>query len=275
MFCKDYTVSRETFSIVECCSCGFRFTNPRPEENKLGDYYKSEDYVSHSNTSKGLINNLYQRVRKHTIKGKLKLIGSYSKRGSVLDVGCGTGEFLHTCKVDGWEVMGIEPSEDAREMAIKNYALDVRKEESILSLEKESFDIITLWHVLEHVPHLQERVGELMRLLKSDGTIFIAVPNCASSDAKHYGEYWSAYDVPRHLYHFRPEDIKHLFQDRGMRVERVLPMKFDSFYVSMLSEKYMSGSTNPIKSFFNGLTSNLRAMSSGETYSSQIYVIRK
>lgn len=275
LFCKDYTVSRETFSIVECASCRFRFTNPRPEADILGNYYKSEDYVSHSNSSKGLINFLYQKVRRHTLKRKLKLVSRYSSPGSLLDIGCGTGEFLNTCKRGNWKTLGIEPGDEAREMGIKNYGLDVKKESGIKNLEDSSFDVITMWHVLEHVPLLQERVKELKRLLKAGGALFIAVPNCASKDALHYKEFWSAYDLPRHLYHFRPQDIRRLFEMNGMRIEKILPMKFDSFYVSMLSEKYMTGSPNPIRAFFTGLHSNLSAMGDGKTYSSQIYVIKR
>jgi 2-polyprenyl-3-methyl-5-hydroxy-6-metoxy-1,4-benzoquinol methylase len=273
--CKDNTVSRETFQIVSCNSCGFKFTNPRPEVSDLGKYYKSEDYVSHSNTNKGFINYTYQSVRKYTLLKKLQLISKYFRTGKILDIGCGTGEFLNTCKNAKWQTMGIEPDDDARNMAIKNYGLDVRKESDLTLIEDESFDIISMWHVLEHVPDLNKRVEEIKRLIKPKGIIIIAVPNCNSLDAKIYKENWAAYDVPRHLYHFTPQDIESLFRNHGLRMFRILPMIFDSFYVSMLSEKIISGKTNFIKAVWNGLRSNLFALKSGRTSSSQIYLIRK
>ena len=275
MACVDNTVSRETFNIVVCNGCGFKFTNPRPEEDKVGDYYKSEEYVSHSNTKKGFINSTYQIVRKYTLLKKLQLISRYFKTGNILDIGCGTGEFLNTCKQAKWNTLGIEPDENARKMARENYGLDVKEEGEINALPDAGFDVITMWHVLEHVPKLNERVEDLKRLIKPNGVIIIAVPNCSSWDAGHYKERWAAYDVPRHLYHFTPKDIEALFKNHKMKLTQVLPMVFDSFYVSMLSEKIKTGKPNVAKAMWNGLRSNLNGAKTGRTYSSQIYIIRK
>ena len=273
--CIDHTVSRETFHIVQCQSCGFKYTNPRPEEENLGSYYQSEEYVSHSNTKKGFTHYTYQIVRKYTLLKKLQLLSKYYKTGNVLDIGCGTGEFLNVCKQAQWDVIGIEPSTDARQMAINNYSLNVLKEAEIKNLPSESFDVITMWHVLEHVPKLNERIEDLKRLIKPTGIIIIAVPNCNSLDAKIYKENWAAYDVPRHLYHFVPKDIESIFKKHDLKMFKVLPMVFDSFYVSMLSEKIKTGRTNILKSLWNGFRSNMAAIKSGKTYSSQIYLIRK
>ena len=273
--CIDYTVSRETFSIVYCKNCGFKFTNPRPADADLGKYYKSENYISHSNTKKGIVNYLYQTVRKYTLGKKLDLINSLNQKGKLLDIGCGTGEFLNACKMDGWETTGVEPDQDARALGIKNYGINVLQEEALKTLPEAGFDIISMWHVLEHVPNLNERVGELKKLLKPSGSIIIAVPNCSSKDALDYKEFWGAYDVPRHLWHFTPKDIKALFSSQGMKVEQILPMKFDSFYVSLLSEKYKTGSANLLRGFLSGLSSNMAASKTGNTWSSQIYIIKK
>lgn len=275
LVCKDNTVSHETFNIVECISCGFKFTNPRPEKEKLGAYYISEEYVSHSNTKKGFVNSAYQMVRKYTLLKKLQLISKFNKTGKILDIGCGTGEFLKTFKDAKWDTLGIEPSPDVRKMAIENYGLDIREEAEIKNLETASFDVITMWHVLEHVPDLNERIEDLKRLIKPNGIIIIAVPNCTSLDAKIYKESWAAYDVPRHLYHFSPKDIETVFKKHDLKVFRILPMIFDSFYVSMLSEKYRTGKSNIIRAMWNGLRSNISALKSGKTYSSQIYLIIK
>jgi len=272
--CKDFTVSKEEFDIVSCSSCGFKFTNPRPEVNKLGAYYESEEYISHSNTSKGLVNSLYQGVRKYTLIKKLQLINRLNPKATLLDIGCGTGEFLNVCKEYGWKTTGIEPDEKARNYGVENYNLDVKPENELKNLADHSFEIITMWHVLEHVPDLNKRIEEIKRILKLNGTLVVAVPNCDSLDAKIYGKYWAAYDVPRHLYHFTPKDIENLFRKHEMKVSRVLPMIFDSFYVSLLSEKYKNGTPGLIKGFFNGLRSNLAAIKTGRKYSSQIYIIR-
>jgi 2-polyprenyl-3-methyl-5-hydroxy-6-metoxy-1,4-benzoquinol methylase len=276
--CKDYTVSRETFSIVSCAHCGFNFTNPRPGPSELGRYYQSEAYISHSNNGKGLINGLYKLIRKYTLIKKLQLInrlnGYTNPSKQLLDIGSGTGEFIAICKAGKWKVIGIEPSETAAMYARNNYKLTILPEEEINNLQDNHFDIITMWHVLEHVPELNKRIEDLKRLIKPRGTIIIAVPNHSSADAKHYKEFWAAYDVPRHLYHFTPDTIKALFNKHDLSVKQVLPMRFDSFYVSMLSEKYINGKPNLIKAIWNGFKSNISAIRSGETFSSQIYIIK-
>lgn len=271
LVCKDYTVSKEDFQIVSCGTCGFHFTNPVPEESKIGAYYQSEDYISHSSTNKGLINKIYLRVRKHTLKQKLKLISRLSKGKHLLDIGAGTGHFLNTCKSAGWNALGLEPDDGARKFAKENLGLDMQPTDDLKNLPDQSRDVITMWHVLEHVYHLNRDITEIVRVLKDDGVLIVAVPNMSSYDAKKYKEYWAAYDVPIHLYHFQPEDIKRLFAKFEMELVEMLPMKFDAYYVSMLSEKYKDG--NIVKAFFTGLRSNMRAKN-GE-YSSQIYVLRK
>jgi 2-polyprenyl-3-methyl-5-hydroxy-6-metoxy-1,4-benzoquinol methylase len=276
LVCTDYTVSKKEFNIVCCDACGFKFTNPRPLESDLGAYYQSEDYISHSNTRKGLISKLYQSVRNYTLRKKLALVNKLNKgKGVILDIGCGTGEFLHTCSQAGWNTIGIEPDPGARKFGSEGYKLDIRDEGSLNSFQEGAYDIITMWHVLEHVPHLNERITQVKRLLKPKGHIIIAVPNCSSKDAAKYGRYWAAWDVPRHLYHFTPNDIRRLIEKHGMKVEQVLPMRFDSYYVSMLSEKYKTGKVRLASAFFSGFSSNAAASSAGETWSSQIYIISK
>ncbi|CAN5912770.1 methyltransferase domain-containing protein [soil metagenome] len=271
--CKDYTVSKASFAIVACKNCSFAFTSPRPAVNDLGWYYESDEYISHSNTSKGLISRLYQMVRKHTLRKKLGLINHEGKKGVLLDIGCGTGEFMSTMKKDNWKTIGIEPSSSARKQGIENYKLDVRDENELENLLPGSFDVITMWHVMEHVPDLNERVQTLRKLLKHDGVIFVAVPNRNSYDAAYYKENWAAYDVPRHLWHFRAQDMRTLMSNGGLEVKKILPMKFDSYYISMLSEKYKTGHSNLIAAVWRGWISNRKAGKEGS--SSLIYIIRK
>lgn len=274
--CEDFTVSHEYFEIVQCKSCSFLFTNPRPEASDLGRYYESEEYVSHSNTSKGIVNTLYQFVRKYTLVKKLQLINKQHRKGKLLDIGSGTGEFLSFCKKGGWSVTGIEPNEKARSFATQQYGLAVLPEEQLQNLPNGEFSIITLWHVLEHVPHLNERIIQIKEKLNDTGKVIVAVPNPSSYDANHYKQYWAAYDVPRHLYHFTPDTIEQLFKKHGFTLEQVKPMVFDSFYVSLLSEKYKKNSLQLFRGFMTGLVSNLKgAAANGRKFSSQIYIFKK
>lgn len=272
---KDHFLSKESFSLSQCSNCSFVFTNPRPDTNNLEKYYQSEDYFSHSKKKKGLITILYDLVKNYSLNRKFKLISSIKSTGKVLDIGCATGEFLNYFKNKGWTCFGIEPAENPRNYAINNYQLDVVTENALDSFEKESFDLITMWHVLEHVPNLNERIQQIDRLLKPDGLLIIALPNYLSWDAEHYKSFWAGYDVPRHLYHFSPQTISTLLSKYCISIINTVPLKFDSFYVSLLSEKYKSGKMNFSKAFINGLMSNLKAKKRGNTYSSLIYLARK
>ena len=271
---EDYFLSNEVFSLKRCNTCGFVLTNPRPKENNLGLYYQSEEYISHSSSKESFTDKIYYSVRNYTIKQKFKLISKHVKDGKILDIGCGTGEFLNYFKAKGWNTTGIEPNETAREIAIKKHGLNVHFEAQLDKLKKSSFEVITMWHVLEHVPDLSSRIKQLKSLIKENGILIIAVPNIDSKDAKTYGKFWAALDVPRHLYHFNQSTIKKLFEKFGFELKETYPMKFDAFYISMISEKYKTGKSNYIKALYNGLKSNLYATSHENNYSSNIYVLQ-
>lgn len=274
LVCKDYTVSKENFNIVSCKSCGFKFTNPRPDDSILGNYYKAEEYVSHTNTKKGIVNKLYHAVRSYTLKKKIQLIQSYVSRGTILDYGCGTGMFLSACKKAGWESFGMEPDDSARKIASEqglNVFSDKDKIKTYITDKK--FNAITLWHVLEHVTDMPETLSFFKTRLEKDGVLIIAVPNHVSYDAEYYKEHWAAYDVPRHLHHFELKSIKALLENAGFKLQETKPMKFDSFYVSMLSEKCKTGSVNLFKAFFVGLMSNMKSKDTNH-YSSTIYIFK-
>jgi SAM-dependent methyltransferase len=272
---RDYFLTGETFGIVACSGCGVLFTWPRPAANDLTRYYQSDEYVSHSNTRRGLVNTLYQLIRVLALKSKYRIINRYTRgRGRLLDIGCGTGHFLDVFKREGWDVQGIEPGEAARDFARTTFSLDVRPEVDLETLESGSFDVITMWHVLEHVPDPEQRLREVHRLLKNDGVAFIALPNKEAWDAEKYGKYWAAWDVPRHLFHFDPISFGYLMEKSGFFNVDTLPMRLDAFYVAMLSEKYLHGRNRYLRAFLNGLKSNNIAAKSGN-FSSMIYVLRK
>jgi len=278
---KDYTVSGEIFKLTECKNCGLIFTNPRPDKNSIGKYYESEDYISHTNSKQGLLNSTYQLARKYSIQRKFSLLKKYAgaKPGSsLLDIGCGTGEFLASCKKKELKCIGIEPSPAARALAKENHGLSVYDNSELAAIESDSFDMITMWHVLEHVHDLRPTIQTVKRLLKANGYYFIAVPNPESYDAKIFGAKWAAYDVPRHLFHFRPGTMKRIVEGAGLQFVTTLPMKMDAFYVSLLSEKYTSGKEHSLisalKSLGIGQMSNMKA-ASAEKYSSVIYIFKK
>jgi SAM-dependent methyltransferase len=273
---KDHSVSKEQFVVWQCASCSLRFTQDVPDEVSIGEYYQSEGYISHSNTSKGLVNTLYQNVRNYTLRQKANLIISQTvKRGSLLDIGAGIGAFLNTMKQKGWETAGIEPDEGARQHAKTLFDINLQDTRRLQELPAKSFDAITLWHVLEHVHQLHPYIEKLGSLLKPGGKLFVAVPNYQSLDEGIYKTYWAAYDVPRHLYHFTPKSIDILVRQHGLKLIAKKPMWFDSFYISLLSSKYKNGKTNWLGAGLAGLRSNLRTLFNRDYCSSIVYVIEK
>ncbi len=268
---KDHSISKEEFQLYKDESIDLVFTYPQPKETDLASYYESDDYISHTDSKRSLFEKAYQVVKNSALKSKLKLINELQKtKGVLLDIGAGTGDFLIIANQNGWQTIGVEPSDKAKQKAKTKNVLYI---ESTRGLEDHSIDVITMWHVLEHVPDVNSQIKELKRLLKPNGTILIAVPNFNSYDAKHYGVFWAAYDVPRHLWHFSKKSIKCLFEREKLQLVKIIPMYFDSFYVALLSEKYKTGNMNFIKAFFIGLKSNWNATKNNE-YSSHIYVIK-
>ena len=269
--CKDYTVSGEQFQLIYDPNYDMLITSPKPSENDLGKYYESEDYISHTDANRNLFEYLYQLVKKYSIRKKIKLISKLKNtKGNLLDIGAGTGDFLAEAQNDGWIISGSEPNEQARVLSNqKSVSLDA----GTSKFETNHFDVITMWHVLEHVSDLGNQIKELKRLLKPNGYLIIAVPNYRSYDAKFYNQFWAAYDVPRHLWHFSKKSIQKLFSEQEFRLEKILPMKFDSFYVSLLSEKYKNGKMNVVRAFWTGLCSNWKGRRSKE-YSSHIYILK-
>lgn len=274
LYIKDHSVSGEKFQLKKNEKYGFLETFPQPKTNQLSEYYKTEDYISHTDAKRNWFEKAYHLVRRFSLKQKLKLINGFkTETKTLLDVGCGTGDFLKTAKENNWIVSGIEPNADARTIANQKTDNSVFDIEQLNNFESNSFDVITLWHVLEHLPDLEYQISILKKLLKHKGRLVVAVPNYKSFDANYYNQFWAAYDVPRHLWHFDQKSISKLFASIDMEIEQLKPMLFDAFYVSLLSEQYKSGRKNIFKGFYNGLRSNLNASRTRE-YSSLIYVLK-
>lgn len=270
---KDFTVSNELFPIMECNGCGLRFTQNIPCETAIQQYYQSSNYISHSNSKKGIINRLYHFARTFTMMSKEALVKKATGRsvGMLLDVGSGTGTFVHTMAVAGWNVVGVEPDAAARAFAFKKYNSDIYPAEELFMLPESTYDAITMWHVLEHVHRLDEYITQLKKILAPGGKLIIAVPNYKSKDAHIYKEQWASYDVPRHLYHFSPQSMRKLMEQHGLKVITTKPMWLDSFYISMLSERNQKG--NILRALWNGTMSNFNALFNKEKSSSLVYVI--
>ena len=276
---QDKSVSQETFTIQHCASCGLLLTNPRPDAASIGRYYESAAYVSHNSGAAGLVNTLYRAVRSYTLRQKVALIKRLNggQTGRLLDYGCGTGHFLGQAHRAGWQVAGLEPNAPARAEASARVGAPVLEPAALAGLPTGSFDVITLWHVLEHVHALQGTLAQLARVLAPGGTLLIAVPNPDSLDAQHYRADWAAYDVPRHLYHFVPATMRRLLAGHGLAVTEMRPLVFDAYYVSMLSEKMREPAQagGPLTVLKAGYKSNQYAAQHGGNYSSVLYVARR
>lgn len=272
---KDHAVSGELFRLKKNEVYGFLETVPKPDLNKLSEYYESEDYISHTDAKRNLFEKIYHAVREFSVKQKVNLISKYASSGNqLLDVGCGTGDFLQAAQNNQWTVFGIEPNAKARTIANQKTGNRVYNADHLWKFEKDQFDVITLWHVLEHLPDLENQLQQFHELLKSGGVLIIAVPNYKSYDAEYYQKFWAAYDVPRHLWHFDRTSIKNVAEKFQFKHLKTRPMWFDAFYVSLLSEKYKTGKMNPVKAIGIGFLSNLKAIFTKEA-SSLIYILKK
>jgi len=270
---KDYFLTNESFEILNCENCGLHFTYPRPILSKLGSYYRSDQYISHNDSKSGFIGNIYKTVRSYALQKKEELARKESNGNEILDFGCGSGAFVEYLLKKKWKVRGVEFDDEARANVIKKTSAEISKDTT--SIKDQSLNIITAWHVLEHVYDLEKTFIELNRILKSNGKLIIALPNYKSHDALYYKQFWAALDVPRHLYHFDSEFISKIAIETGYKLKTIKPMVFDSFYISLISTKYKYGSIKPIQAFFQGLLSNLKANKTTPNHSSLIYILEK
>lgn len=274
---QDYFATKENFVLRKCQKCGFVFTQDFPSDKFISKYYDVSDYVSHSDTRKGLVNLLYHIARKFALKSKAKILLKCTgqKTGTLLEVGSGTGYFLNEMKRRKWIVTGIEKSESARKYAKSKFDLDFQDSLYLYDIPSDTKDAVAMWHVLEHLERLNRVMDRMYEILKDNGTAIIAVPNASSYDAEHYKEYWAAYDVPRHLWHFSPDNFTTLAHRHHFEVVDIKPMYLDAFYISMLSEKYKGTSLATLVGLVKGGCFFLRTLFNKQRSSSLIYILKK
>lgn len=268
---KDHFYSGESFVLNKCESCTLLFTNPRPTAESISEYYNAPDYISHGGRSGSLTTLVYKVARSFALRKKEKLLWGFSSSRSLLDVGCGTGDFIAFSQQKGWEVYGIEPNGPAAQIAEKKITQPVYPD--LAEYIGPKVGIITFWHVLEHIHNLNDTLKRSRKILDDDGVIIVALPNHESWDAAKYGEFWAGWDVPRHLFHFNRKSVEALARNHKLRIEKILPMKLDSYYVSLLSERYLGNGFPYIKALMSGKRSNRLALKNNN-FSSLIYILK-
>jgi 2-polyprenyl-3-methyl-5-hydroxy-6-metoxy-1,4-benzoquinol methylase len=275
--CIDHFISKEVFEIYKCLSCSFEFTREYPEETEIAPYYKSDDYISHSDISKGFLNKIY-RIARNVMLWKKRLIietATGLKKGSILDIGSGTGYFAAMMKKTGWQVKGIEINEKARDFSISHFGLEITGPDHIKTIESNSFDCITLWHVLEHFHDPFKYISDIILLLKPGGLCLVALPNCSSYDAEFYRQNWAAYDVPRHLWHFNPSTFRIFSEKAGFMTEKIIRLPLDVFYISILSERYRDSKPAFLMGMLKASLFAFLSFFNRRKSSSIIYILRK
>ena len=255
---KDYSFSGDSFELKRCDSCKVVVTTPVP--NKINKYYNVENYDSFRQNP-SLFGLIYGFIQKINTSYKLNLL---KKNKTTLDFGAGSGSFVQEAYKRGYEVYGYEPINETKNKRITK---------KLEGLPKNKFEQITMWHVLEHTKNPKAELLRLKKMLKNDGKVFIALPNIDSYDNTYYGKYWAGYDVPRHLYHFTEKSFSGLCEQTGFKIQKKIPLYFDSFYVSMLSEKNKKNPLWPVFGLFVGLASNIVSIFT-KNHSSIIYIIK-
>ena len=273
---KDYFISKEEFDIARCTECSFIFTRAYPDIGSMGRYYESDEYISHSDSSRGLLNKIYKLVRTRMLLKKRGIVRKATGKssGSILDIGSGTGHFARIMKTAGWDSKGIEINKAAREISIEKFDIDVIAPENISSLGSGCFDCITLWHVLEHFHAPFQYAADIKRLLKPGGICIIALPNSNSTDAHYYSNFWAAWDVPRHLWHFNPETFRIFAEKNGFELMKVKRLPLDVFYISIISERYKGSGISFISGMIKAAIFAFRASFNIRMSSSLIYILR-
>jgi 2-polyprenyl-3-methyl-5-hydroxy-6-metoxy-1,4-benzoquinol methylase len=277
LVCSDHLTGGGNFDIYTCKNCGFFFTHNPPSVEILEKYYDAEEYISHSDTKKGFTNILFHITRNLMFYRKRRIIAKTTglNDGNLLDIGCGTGYFAAFMKKSGWNVTGTEVNKNARIFAREKFNLEVIDEADLTKFDHNHFDCITMWHVFEHLQDPVNYTSVILRLLKPGGVCVAAMPNCDSYDAQYYSQFWAAWDVPRHLWHFTSETFRRFSEKAGLKFSGTLTLPLDVFYISILSEKYKGSKLSFISGILKSLWFSILVLFNKHKTSSLIYILRK
>jgi 2-polyprenyl-3-methyl-5-hydroxy-6-metoxy-1,4-benzoquinol methylase len=248
-----------------------------PAEEEAGKFYASDEYISHTDSRQSLADRLYHLARRFMLRRKGNLVDSAVRKstGVILDIGSGTGYFADFMQKRGWQVTGIEISEQARNYSVERFGIRAIDPHHVHNLPSASADCITFWHVLEHLYDPAGWMDEVKRILKEDGRCIIALPNFASADAEWFGARWAALDVPRHLWHFTPDAFRRFAVKKGFVCESTSALPLDLFYISSLSYRNTGKGLPLLRGVLTGVVIALRSMFRRESASSLVYVLSK
>ncbi len=224
-FARDIEREGGCYDVYFCLHCQVGFTVPVPSSEVLSRLYASGSYRSDDGTRFSVV--LESFVRYFTA-GKARKIRKFHRgRGALLDVGCGRGLFLDIMKKDGWHVTGVEFNEETASYAQMVYGINVITPQAMVALPDESYDVIMLNHVLEHMQDPAAVLRTCLRLLKKHGLLVIAVPNMSSLQAGFGKSNWFHLDIPYHLYHFTLNGLRLLLLDNSMKIEKMQQFDFE------------------------------------------------
>ncbi len=265
---KDYLVTGESFKVYLDENKIIGKTFPAPKKSEMFKYYDSNQYLPHSYNNKNLITILYSVVKRQMHRKKLEWMSrQLNHNSSVLDYGCGTGDFVNYLRSKSVMAYGYDPNIkfnlDSPDYLTNNFDWGVNK-----------YDIIFLWHVLEHTHDPFVLLQSLKKLLKKNGKIFIAIPNFKSFDSTYYRKYWAGYDLPRHLWHFSRKSIYQIAEQNNFKIHTEKRLYLDAIYVSFLSEKYKSSRFPYLQGLIIGFISIFRSFFTKES-SSFLFVFNK
>ena len=275
--CTDFTVSKESFTLMRCQSCGVVYTLDPPSEEQMCRYDKLNLKLKLGDSPTGLTSRLYYHVRSRMLRKKARIVESqaYRTSGSLLNYGAKTGFFSHKMERRGWKVTSVEKYHEERLFSLEMFHHRMIDVPDMALLQAGTFDVITMWHVFEHSHHPNELLDRFYELLRPGGILVMACPNIRSTDAMHYGPYWAAYDVPRHLWHFNPNSITGLAYRHGFTLMHHEKMPYDRFYISILSERHLRHRMAFLRGMLQGLRSWRISITKRGRSSSLVYVFRK
>lgn len=275
--CSDHASSRLQYLLLRCPACGVVFTDNHPEEDEMEQFETLDSQIRRADSPEGITERLYRHVRRRMLRRKAGLVvrQSYRDSGTLLNYGAKRGFFSDHMERKGWKVTSVDRHHENRQFSLEHFHHRMSGMQEMSDFTPETFDVITLWHVFEHENEPERLLDTFHRILRPGGILVMSCPNICSTDAMHYGPYWAAYDVPRHLWHFNPVSLNRLVHRHGFTLMHHEKMPYDCFYISIMSEQYMMHRLAFLRGMAYGLHSWLVSLTRRGRSSSIVYVFRK